>query len=153
MTIPLLSLLIGIPLLASIVLASGKVNAFVKEISIGASLLQVLVLAKVFISFNSSNTNFQLVEQYQWIQFSLGSLGQFMSQFHLGLDGLSLGLVILTVFISLIAVWNSDSIQEKKAAYFSLILLLNASIIGCFLSRDYCYFISFLNSCCCLCIF
>ncbi|MEY2793390.1 MAG: hypothetical protein RJA76_1382 [Bacteroidota bacterium] len=136
MTIPLLSLLIGIPLLASIVLASGKVNAFVKEISIGASLLQVLVLAKVFISFNSSNTNFQLVEQYQWIQFSLGSLGQFMSQFHLGLDGLSLGLVILTVFISLIAVWNSDSIQEKKAAYFSLILLLNASIIGCFLSRD-----------------
>ena len=136
MTLPFLSLLIGIPLLASLILASGKCNAYAKAISIAASILQVLILTKIYIDFDASNTNFQLEEQHHWIQFSLGSLGQFVSQYHLGLDGLSLGLVILTGFISLIAVWNSDSITNKKSSYFALVLLLNASIIGCFLSRD-----------------
>ncbi len=136
MTIPLLSLLIGIPLLASVVLAIGKVNPFAKSISLGASIAQVLLILIIFIAFDSSNPNIQLEEQHHWIQFSLGSLGQFVSQFHLGIDGLSLGLISLTGIISLIALWNSDAITERKPMYYALVLLLNASIIGCFLSRD-----------------
>lgn len=136
MTIPLLSLLIGIPLLASIALASGKFKSHAATIAIAVSILQVLVLVKVYLDFDPSTTNFQFEERYQWIQFSLGSLGQFVSQYHLGLDGLSLGLILLTGFVSLLAIWNSHSITEKRSTYFALVLLLNASIIGCFLARD-----------------
>lgn len=136
MTIPLLSLLIGIPLLAAILLATGKLNTYAKYISLGASILQVIVLAKIVTNFNVESAGIQFEEQQHWIQFSLGSLGQFISQYHLGLDGLSLGLVLLTGVISLLAIWNSDGIKERKSTYYALVLLLNASIIGCFLSRD-----------------
>jgi NADH-quinone oxidoreductase subunit M len=136
MSIPVLSLLILVPLVASLAIASGKLKAYAQAISLGASLLQMVLLIRLWLQFDPNNATVQWEENTSWIHFSLGSIGQFISQYHLGLDGLSLGLCLLTGFITLIAIWNSQVIQEKTSAYYALVLLLNASIVGCFLSRD-----------------
>jgi NADH-quinone oxidoreductase subunit M len=71
-----------------------------------------------------------------WIHLNLGSLGQFVSNYAVGIDGLSLGLVLLTGLISFVALWNSKEIHTKIEAYYALVLLLNAALMGCFVARD-----------------
>ncbi|RVU25641.1 NADH-quinone oxidoreductase subunit M [Sandaracinomonas limnophila] len=143
MTLPILSLIICIPLLAALVLASGKLKGYAQQISLGASLIQIGLLIKLALGYQTSTATFQWVEQHDWIHFSLGSLGQFVAKYHLGIDGLSFGLIILTGIISSIAIWNSDSIKEKTSSYFALIMLLNASLMGCFLAKDFLLFYLF----------
>ena len=133
---PVLSFLILIPLIGSLLIASGKMGAQVQKITTIVSGIQLALIAYVYSIYDFSNPNFQLAESYQWIRLDLGNFGKFHVNYSLGIDGLSLGLIILTGFISFIAVINSHVIKEKLNGYFSLVLLLNASIIGCFLAKD-----------------
>lgn len=132
----ILSLLIIIPLIGSFLIASGKLGSIVPKIASLFSGIQLVLIAYIYFLFDFNTPNFQLEESFQWINLNLGSLGEFHVNYNLGIDGLSLGLVILTGFISFIAILNSSVIKEKLNGYFSLILLLNASIIGCFLAKD-----------------
>jgi NADH-quinone oxidoreductase subunit M len=63
-------------------------------------------------------------------------MGQFMSKYTLGIDGLSISLILLTGLITWVALWNSTEIKEKIGGYYALVLLLNASLLGCFLAKD-----------------
>lgn len=131
------SLLIGLPLLASVIAAlGGFTTSQTKNLAISAIGLQCLLVGYVLFLFNPSQTGFQFVESYDWIRLSLGSLGQFVVHAQLGIDGLSIGLLGLTSLISLIALWNSAEIKEKQNGYYALVLLLNASIMGCFMAQD-----------------
>jgi NADH-quinone oxidoreductase subunit M len=133
---PILSLLILIPFIGSLLIASGKMGDWVKKTTIFISALQLALIVFVYFIYDFSNSSFQLSESHQWIHLDLGNFGKFHVNYALGIDGLSLGLIILTGFISFIAIINSHVIKEKLNGYFSLVLLLNASIIGCFLSKD-----------------
>jgi NADH-quinone oxidoreductase subunit M len=70
-----------------------------------------------------------LVVRSEWIPY-------FNIQYFLGLDGISLSLVILTGFVSVLACLASWNIDKHVKAYFSLFLLLLASMIGVFLALD-----------------
>jgi NADH-quinone oxidoreductase subunit M len=59
-----------------------------------------------------------------------------MSKYTLGIDGLSISLLLLTGLITWVALWNSTEIKEKIGGYYALVLLLNASIMGCFMAKD-----------------
>lgn len=69
-----------------------------------------------------------------WIRFAAGSL-QFNINYHLGVDGLSLPMVVLNALLSMLAViggWQKTRVRE----YLSLLLLLEAGVMGVFISLD-----------------
>jgi NADH-quinone oxidoreductase subunit M len=132
----ILSLLILIPLLGSIFLGFGVIKKYIRSVAIVFSGIQISLLVYLFTKFDRHANSFQFQESKDWINLSLGSLGQFTAKYSLGVDGLSLPLLILTSLITFIALWNSTEIKDKFNAYYGLVLLLNASLIGCFLAKD-----------------
>lgn len=134
--LPLLSLLIGLPLLGALVLGLGQLKEQARNIAIGLSTLQLAFLGYIYSAFDKTSGSFQFNETHHWFSISLGSMGQFMSKYTLGIDGLSISLLLLTGLITWVALWNSAEIKEKIGGYFALVLLLNASIMGCFMAKD-----------------
>lgn len=132
----ILSLLILIPLLGSIFIGFGVIKKYIRSIAILFSGIQISLLVYLFTKFDKQATSFQFQESKDWIYLSLGSLGQFTAKYSLGVDGLSLPLLALTSLITFVALWNSTEIKEKFNAYYGLVLLLNASLMGCFLAKD-----------------
>ena len=63
--------------------------------------------------------------------------------YHLGLDGISLPLVVLTSFLSLLAMWASWPIQKHVRAYCVLFLLLETGMLGVFMALDFFLFYVF----------
>jgi NADH-quinone oxidoreductase subunit M len=134
--LPLLSLLIGLPLVGTLILGLGQLKEQARTISIGLSTLQLALLGYIYTAFDKTSGLFQFNESHNWFSISMGSMGQFMSKYTLGIDGLSISLILLTGLITWVALWNSTEIKEKIGGYYALVLLLNASIIGCFMAKD-----------------
>ncbi len=132
MTSHLLSILLFLPLIGSIALWFVP-NSNPRAVRITANVFSgftfVLSLA-LLAGFQTSSAAFQYVERAAWIP-TLGA------QYLIGIDGISLLLLLLTTLISWIAVlcsWNS--IQERTKLYFGMILLLETGVIGVFVSLD-----------------
>lgn len=114
-----------------------------RRFSLAASSVQLTLAVLLLANFNqelrpqSWSGAFQFVEKTDWINLSLGALGNFNVQYFLGVDGISLPLVALSSFVLLIGVVASWNIQEKAKGYHILYLILSASIIGCFIALDF----------------
>ncbi len=109
------------------------------------ALLQ-LVITCVFIfptyATNSQNS-FPIIEKLPWITIHLGSFGWLRSDYLVGVDGLNLLMILLNAIIFFIAAIASQSIQKYSKTYFSLLLLLNTTTLGCFLALDFLLFFIF----------
>lgn len=79
--------------------------------------------------FNGSVPGMQFVLNIPWIS-GLGTA------FHVGVDGLSLPMLFLTALLSFLAVIASRSIRDRERQYFTLLLLLEAGLVGVFVSLD-----------------
>lgn len=127
MTDHLLSIVLFLPLagtLAVLLLPAPRVVALVAS---GLTLAASCYLAAVF---QTTASGFQFVERAQWIP-SIGA------QYLLGIDGISLLLILLTTlitFIALIASWNTA--EDRPKLYYAMILLLETSVLGVFSSLD-----------------
>jgi len=139
----LLSLLIFIPLLAvPLILVLPQSQKYLsKYVALVSSAIQVVIGLIIYLGFESKEgayglANFSFVEKASWINLDLGLVGKLSATYLLGVDGLNVAFILLTVAISLIAVISSWHIKEKVKGYFSLFLILNASIVGCFVSLD-----------------
>lgn len=121
---------------------SEKRAAF-RLLSLGATSVQFVLAILLLIGFDSHllptswRDAFQFVEKLDWIVLSFGSLGDIKIQYFLGVDGISLPLVVLSSFVLLIGVVSSWRIAEKVKAYFILYLVLSSSVIGCFIALDF----------------
>jgi len=107
----------------------GKTTA-VKIVGIASSVLTFLLSLVVYFSFDPSNTQLQFVNRVAWIQ-------RLDISYAVGIDGLSLLLVILTTFltpIALLSSWNSITVRLKEYVFF--ILLLEFGMLGVFLASD-----------------
>ncbi len=93
-------------------------------------LLGVLVSLPLVFWFDSSNAEFQFVERVSWIP-SLGA------EYHLGIDGVSLMLIMLTTVVGFLSIWSSwASIQERVKEYYVFFLFLQAGMLGVFMALD-----------------
>jgi NADH-quinone oxidoreductase subunit M len=80
---------------------------------------------------------FKFVEQHAWIP-SIGA------QYHLGIDGISFLLIMLTTVLGFIAVLSSwTAIQERVAEYYAMFMLLQVGMLGVFMSLDFFLFYVF----------
>jgi len=139
-----LSLLIFTPLLAAFIglfIPSRNATLF-RYLSLSANVLQLLVMISILSAFKSGNGT-QFMEYKPWITIDLGDWGSLKANYFLGVDGLSLPLVALSIVILLIATISSWNVKRQPKGYFLLLLLLNAAILGSFTALDFLLFYLF----------
>ncbi|MEO6939652.1 MAG: NADH-quinone oxidoreductase subunit M [Candidatus Kapaibacterium sp.] len=128
----LLSVLIFLPLLGAIGALLTKSATVAKMIALVVSLLTFALSVYVYTQFDGSIAGFSLKEQMPWVVMSGLNLSYFV-----GVDGMSMMLVLLTTFlmvITLIGTWNS--VQKSVPAFMALLMLLETGMIGVFCSLD-----------------
>ena len=135
---PILSLLIFLPIFASLVLAflPERFVPYFKWITLVVTGGELLLCVYLYLKFNRQVSDYQFLEQYDWITLPLGNLGIGSIDYLLGVDGISLPMVLLTGIVMFIGAISSFEIKDKSRGYFSLYLLLAGSIIGCFIALD-----------------
>ena len=127
----LLSWTLWIPLGGALVLAfapkerHGLIRGWALAVSVAALGTSLAVLA----IFDKSQAGFQMVEHHQWIR-------SFGASYHLGVDGISLWLVVLTTFLFPICVLSSWGITKNPKLFMGLLLALETAVLGVFLSLD-----------------
>ena len=135
--IPLLTLLVVLPLVGAVMVSlmnkaqaeQIKLVALVFSLVTGA--LSVFMLAK----FPSGQAGFQFVSQQSWVS-------EWGISWHLGVDGISLFLVVLTGVLFPLVIIGIDPHHDQKP-YLAWMLLLEAGVMGSFLSLDFFLFFVF----------
>lgn len=146
----ILSWLVFIPLIAAglMLVIPGSKGHLYKWISLTAlSIVAILTLILVF-SFNPSVSGYgadslQFSQQLDWIYLNVGSFGALAIQYYVGVDGLSLSLVLLSAIVLLVGVVSSWKIEKNVKGYHLLYMVLSTSVIGCFVAIDFFLFYLF----------
>ena len=124
-----------LPLLGALALlgignADGRRNGAIRWTALVISLAVFVVTLLIWASFDGRSAEFQLVERHAWIP-------AFGIEYHIGIDGISLLLVVLTGFLTPIALLSSwESVERHVKAFSIFVLLLEAAMIGVFVSLD-----------------
>ncbi len=140
----LVSLLIFTPLFAALIGLFIPANArgTFYNLSLAACILQLVWLGFILSEYNAG-TSLQFIEKQNWMTLDLGSWGVLKAEYFIGLDGLNLPLVALTVPVMLIATISSRTISASVKGYYILLLILNSAIIGSFVALDFLLFYLF----------
>jgi NADH-quinone oxidoreductase subunit M len=128
----LLSVLIFFPAVGALalLLLRGDDHKYIRYISLIVSLVEFLFSLWMLFKVPVAAPGYHLEEFARWIN-------QPPIHYHLGVDGISMFLVILTAFltpISILASWNS--IQHRVKEFFVMLLMLEVGVVGVFLSLD-----------------
>ncbi len=129
-----LTLLTFFPLLGVLVLLfvpSDKKN-ILRWVALVTTLITFGISIWVLTLFNASNPDLQLVAKYDWI-----TVAGWNIQYHLGVDGLSILLLLLTTFltpISILSTWTA--VEERVKDFMLFFLLLEVGMVGVFLAQD-----------------
>lgn len=151
MTDYLLSSIIFVPALAALLigfLPRGQ-NQLIKMVALVTTSIQLLLSVILFIGFDGSikpdswNSAFQFTESRSWISLQLGNYGNLKIDYLLGVDGISMPLIVLSTILLVVGVISSWKLKEKVKGYFILYLILSGSIIGCFAALDFFLFYVF----------
>ncbi|MDQ1615699.1 MAG: NADH-quinone oxidoreductase subunit, partial [Actinomycetota bacterium] len=136
MSFPWLTVIAAVPLAGAVAVAllpSGR-SLLAKQVALGVSLVPLVLTIVMSLKFDSgSAAAFQFTENHDWIP-------QFGVSYALGVDGIGLVLIALTTVLTpvcLLASWHDAEEGRRSAkAYFALMLLLEAAMIGVFAATD-----------------
>ncbi|MEM9449021.1 MAG: NADH-quinone oxidoreductase subunit M [Cyanobacteria bacterium P01_E01_bin.6] len=135
----MLSALLVLPLLGSIFLGLMP-KAWSPERCRAIALIIASVLfawsIALGVQFDPTILGMQFSESFAWIE-GLGI------KYQLGVDGLSLPLVILNNFLTVVAIYSSDRDIKRPRFYYAMILLLNLGVVGAFVAQDLVLFFLF----------
>jgi len=128
----LLSVLILFPAVGALalLLLRGEDHKFIRIIALVVSMVELVFSLFMIWKVPIGGTGYHLEEYFKWIN-------QPPINYHLGVDGISLFLVILTTFltpISILASWKS--IEHRVKEFFVMLLMLEVGVVGVFLSLD-----------------
>jgi NADH-quinone oxidoreductase subunit M len=129
----LLSLTTFLPILGVLLLLFIPKDSkpVLRSVALAVTVLTFLVSLPILTGFQS-NAEFQFVENVPWI-----AAGSFAMRYNVGIDGISLWLVILTTFIMPIAVLSTwTAVEEKVKEYMICLLLLETGMLGAFIALD-----------------
>ncbi|MEO6223176.1 MAG: NADH-quinone oxidoreductase subunit M [Vicinamibacterales bacterium] len=127
-----LTLLVVLPLVGGLlVLLLGKGrDHLVRQVALGIAVATFVASLSLWTNFDHTEAGFQFVEQYSW-------LPDFGISYHVGLDGITLWLVLLTTFLTPIALLCSwESVDQRVREFSFFMLLLESAMIGVFISLD-----------------
>jgi NADH-quinone oxidoreductase subunit M len=129
----LLSAAIWIPIAAGVILlavGNDQRAQLVRVVALIGALLGLLVTVPLYLGFDPASSQMQFVERMPWIE-------AFGIQYYLGVDGLSIWMVLLTALITVIVViagWQV--IEDRVSQYMAAFLILSGLMIGVFSALD-----------------
>jgi NADH-quinone oxidoreductase subunit M len=130
----LLTLVTFLPLATGLLLAVPVLNQLPdrvwRGIALASTVLTFLLSLRLFLAFDPTRPGYQFVEQSQW-------LPEYGIRYFVGIDGISLLLVVMTTFlmpIVLLASWNE--IQRSVKSYLFFMLFLETGMLGAFVSLN-----------------
>src|SRR5262245_21700847 len=122
--------LVGALLLLLVRDSHGEKDGLVQRLSLGISLIVFAATLVLWARFDAAAAEFQFVEKYSWIP-------TFNINYSLGVDGISLLLIVLTGFLTPLALLCSwESVHKKVKEFHMAILALETAMLGVFVSVD-----------------
>lgn len=135
----LLSITLWLPLLGAVAVAlipKTALNA-IKGVSLAVSLIAFAISLLILPAFDSASPDFQLTEQFPWIS-------EWGISYALGVDGISLWLILLTTFLTPIVILSQwSSVKRYVKEYMVSMLALEFGMLGAFLAMDLVFFYVF----------
>ena len=130
---PLLSLTVWTPIIGGMaVLFSGDKSDTmgVRKLALVVSVITFILSIGLYTGFDASTADMQFVERTEWIS-------TFKIFYHLGVDGISMPLIILTTFTTVLVILAGwEVIQKKVAQYMAAFLIMEGFMIGVFAALD-----------------
>jgi NADH-quinone oxidoreductase subunit M len=127
----LLSVLIWLPIIGGfVVLFLGNRIGLAKWLSLAVSALALLLSVPLWTMFKLGTAAMQFVERAPWIS-------TIHSEYYIGVDGISMPLILLTTFTTvLIVIASWTNVEKRVAQYFAAFLILEGLMIGVFAALD-----------------
>ena len=134
----ILTLIICCPLLAGIALAfvPRSFRVIMRAVALAATLVSALLAITMFLQFKAGAVGYQFEQQISWVQ-SLGI------SYHVGVDGINVGLVLMAAIVAFAAACVSWEIKEREKEFYILLLVMAGGILGAFASLDLFFFYFF----------
>ena len=130
MNVPWLSILVLTPLAGvAFVAVAPRNDRLLRRLGLVFSGFAFLVSLVVFARFETGSPDFQFVERVDWVK-------DWGIAYHLGIDGISLFLVLLTTFLFPICFFASESVTTRVKEYVIALLLTEVALLGVFLALD-----------------
>ncbi|HJU10129.1 MAG TPA: NADH-quinone oxidoreductase subunit M [Candidatus Binataceae bacterium] len=133
-----LTLITFIPLVGMvlILICPPAIKSAYKWIAAAATVPQLVIAGWLYANFNTNTTAIQFVERYSWIR-------AYHIFYFMGVDGISISMVLLTAIICFISVFASFSIDRGEKGYYALLMLLDTGMMGVFVALDFFLFYIF----------
>ncbi len=150
--IGILTWIVFLPIVGMIVvlLLPKESRSAIRWTAVAATGLQLLFTVILYLNFDrtllgiNEMDSFQFKEQFRWISVdAVPWVGKIEITYFLGVDGLSILMVILTALIGFIGVLSSWTIDRLEKGYFALYLLLVTGMVGVFVALDFFLFFVF----------
>jgi NADH-quinone oxidoreductase subunit M len=149
----ILTLLIFTPILFGFIIAllpSAWRSSF-KYITLLATLAQLAMSIWIYCNFKTGaafgginqESQFQFVQKLSWINLDLGGMGKMQIDYFVGIDGISITLLVMSSFVLVIAALASWEIKSNLKGFFILFLILDMAVTGVFCSLDFFLFYVF----------
>jgi len=135
MPFPILTSIVALPVAGAILLLfvngdEERSAPLVRKVALLVSLLVFAETLLLWMRFNAASGDFQFVERHAWIP-------AFGIEYFVGVDGISLLLLVLTAFLTPLALLGSwESVHKQTKAFCIFVLLLESAMMGVFISLD-----------------
>jgi NADH-quinone oxidoreductase subunit M len=131
MNFPFLTVITFTPAVAAIIilLIPAERKSEVRVVALAAGVVALLLSLWVYLSYNQAAAGYQFIEEYPWVP-------QFGISYHVGVDGLSLPLVLLTSIVMVTGVLISWGIDDRPREFFAFLFLLATGVFGVFVALD-----------------
>jgi NADH-quinone oxidoreductase subunit M len=128
----------GWPLLAALLLlfVPGNYRVIIRAIAVLATFISMVLAIKMFVQFAGAPVDadgYRFVQQIPWVE-SLGI------SYHVGVDGLNVGLILMGAIVAFAATLCSWEIQTREKEFYILLLIMTGGILGAFASLDLFFF-------------
>lgn len=117
--------------------------------TVATTFIQLILAVIIYMNYNPAmkgitdvNT-FQFVEKFTWIKAAFPMVGEIKIEYFLGLDGMSVPMVLLTAIVVFVASFTSFGISKQVKGYFMMYLLLDTGMMGVFGALDFFLFYVF----------
>ena len=133
-----LTYMIFIPLAGAVVvlLLPSKGYNLIRWVSAAATVPPLLMGCWLYAAFDRTQTGFQFVQKLPWIP-------AYNIEYFVGVDGLSISMVLLTALLSFLCIFASFGIDRAVKGYFALFLMLETGMMGVFAALDFFLFYIF----------
>ena len=138
MNFPVLSAIILSPILGAVIIAfiPAKEHRLIKVTAAAASFVTLVLSIIVWACYDMKRAGMQFVEKISWLE-------PFGINYSLGVDGLSIPLMLLTALVIFTAVFASWNVETRVKEFFAFLLVMVAGIFGVFAARDLFWFFIF----------